>query len=44
MIATRRFIMDFEFVCDGAIQWRAVCIERCMHGSVRGLRKPAIER
>lgn len=43
MIAIRRFLMDFEFKCNGAIQWRAVCIERCKHGSVRGLHRPAVE-
>ena len=41
MIATRKSIMDFEFECDGATKRRAVCIERCKHGSGRGLRKPA---
>lgn len=43
MIAIRKFIMDFEFDCNGATQQRAVCIERCKHGSVRGLRRPAAE-
>lgn len=43
MIAIRRFITDFEFERNGATQRRAVCMERCKHGSVRGLRRPAAE-
>ena len=35
MTATRKYIMEQR--------WRAVCIERCKHGSERGLRRPTAE-
>lgn len=37
---TRKSIMDFRIILVMEYRWRAVCIERCKHGSERGLHKP----
>lgn len=43
MTATRNtsWVLKVIFVMEQ--RWRAVCIERCKHGSGRGLRRPTAE-
>lgn len=43
MTATRKYIMVSKSYFVMEQRWRAVCIERCKHGSGRGLRRPAAE-